>query len=374
MSSCPLRCAAHIFSQWWSARPLFLGVRQLRRFIGEEDLRRSAVNALGLQPGDRVLNMCSGLGDNLRLLRGSDIELIAADTCRDNAEACRREIRENRWQNIRALHWNGYTLPFDDASFDAIFITYGFTGAEHPGSIIAECARLLKPGGRIAVIDWITPGKGNGFFAGLLWPLHFLMGCNPYTPWRRQFAEYFEVCKQQKIWADMAAFIYAQKRLTPASGDSNFSAGLDFADEPSAETKHPSNAFCGIQYAMAHERVQELREARRAAREAEREAQKNLQPSAPQESAAESKTEPAAETGTAVQDTESAAKPSAAQPDEKQPETVPPEADSIQSEADDQPNPEEDSAETAAAPNSESSEPQPSYKDRRRRSRNRKNH
>ncbi|MDO5295456.1 MAG: methyltransferase domain-containing protein [bacterium] len=243
-----------------------MGIRQLRRFFGEEDMRRSAINALALQPGDRVLNMCSGLGDNLHLLVSKDIELFAADTNKDNAEACRREIRENRWHNIRALHWNGYQLPFADSSFDAIFITYGFTSSANPESVLAECARLLKPGGRISVIDWITPGKGNGLIAGLLWPLHFLMGCNPYTPWRRQFAEHFEVCKQQKIWADMAAFIYGQKKTAPAGSEPIPATETENEAKPAVSNPQPSNAFCGMQYAQAHEKIYEIQEAHKAAR------------------------------------------------------------------------------------------------------------
>ena len=345
MSSCPLRCATHILSQWWSVRPLFLGVRQLRRFFGEEDLRRSAINALGLKPGDRVLNMCAGLGDNLRLLIGPDIELFAADADRDNAEACRREIRENRWHNIRALHWNGYQLPFEDASFDAVFITYGFTGAEHPDSIIAECARLLKPGGRIAVIDWITPGKGNGIIAGLLWPLHFLMGCNPYTPWRRQLAVHFEICKQQKIWADMASFIYGQKRQSPLDGSADPCAGLEFSDEQQVSRPQPSNAFCGMQYAQAHERVHELREARRAEREAQRAAARQEAESEagrPNDAAADAAETAAAEETAAPQ--AEPEKPKAAAP---QPAAVQPGTDSNAA-AVSEPAEDDDSAETDA--------------------------
>ena len=262
MSNCPLHCAAHVLSQWWSVRPLFHSVRFLRRLIGEEDMRRSAINALGLKPGDRVLNMCAGLGDNLHLLAECGLELYAADTKIDNAEACRREIRENHWQNIRAIHWTDTRLPFPNASIDAIFITYGLTGTNNPGYIIAECERLLKPDGRIVVIDWITPGKGNGILAGLLWPLHFLMGCNPYTPWRRQLARAFEVCKQQNIWADMATFTYAVKRLSTTDTDKSHSDN---------STPQPSNAFCGVQHAMAHKenrlRREDLETKRQAASE-----------------------------------------------------------------------------------------------------------
>ena len=235
MSHCPLHIIANACSHWWILRPLYKAVRIFRKLTGEEDLRRCAINALYLKPGERVLNMCCGTGDDLHLLVGRDLELYAADAKQVYAEAGRFEVRCNQWHNVRVFHWTDGRLPLPTASVDAILISYGLTGTDNPGCVIAECKRLLKPNGRLVVVDWVTPNKGNTIISGLLWPLHAMMGCNPYTHWRRQFARAFEVCREQAAFASLITLTIGRQRAAEAPHQPNlYELPLDPIEEPTA--------------------------------------------------------------------------------------------------------------------------------------------
>ena len=50
-------------------------------------------------------------------------------------------------------------LPFADASFDAVVCNFGLGHFPYPGASVAECVRVLKPGGRIALSWWADPSK-----------------------------------------------------------------------------------------------------------------------------------------------------------------------------------------------------------------------
>lgn len=241
MTSCPFHTLADACSHWWILRPLYKAVRLLRKLTGEEDLRRCAINALYLKPGERVLNMCCGTGENLHLLVGRDLELYAADDKQVYAEASRFEVRCNEWHNVRVFHWTDGRLPLPSASVDAILISYGLTGTDNPGCVIAECKRLLKPSGRLVVVDWVTPNNGNTILSGLLWPVHALMGCNPYTHWRRQFARAFEVCREQPAYASLMTLTLGRQRAAAAPHQPNlYELPLDPIEEPVTAKSVPS--------------------------------------------------------------------------------------------------------------------------------------
>ena len=56
-------------------------------------------------------------------------------------------------------------LPFAGESFDAVITNYGMPHFPDPAVAIAECVRVLKPGGRFAFSVWETPDKAVGFGA-----------------------------------------------------------------------------------------------------------------------------------------------------------------------------------------------------------------
>jgi SAM-dependent methyltransferase len=129
---------------------------QQSRLPGIPRLRAWAIAALGLAPGERVLDIGSGTGEHARALAevvGETGEAIGLDPNPGmRAEAQRRAPR------VRFVDGNAYALPFPDGSLDAVTCERVFQHLEHPDRAMAEIARVLRPGGRVVITDtdWAT--------------------------------------------------------------------------------------------------------------------------------------------------------------------------------------------------------------------------
>jgi demethylmenaquinone methyltransferase/2-methoxy-6-polyprenyl-1,4-benzoquinol methylase len=122
--------------------------------------RRAAVRASGAGPGDRVLDCATGTGDlalEFRRAVGEDGEVIGTDFCEEMlalapAKAARAGVAV-RFQTADVL-----ALPFPDASFDVASIAFGIRNVDDPARGIGEMARVVRPGGRVVVLEFGQPG------------------------------------------------------------------------------------------------------------------------------------------------------------------------------------------------------------------------
>src|SRR6188768_694051 len=75
-------------------------------------------------------------------------------TCVDTNERLIGVARERlaRHANVRAQVADAHALPFDDAAFDSVLVFHTLTYAENPARVLKECARVLRPGGRLVVL------------------------------------------------------------------------------------------------------------------------------------------------------------------------------------------------------------------------------
>jgi demethylmenaquinone methyltransferase/2-methoxy-6-polyprenyl-1,4-benzoquinol methylase len=121
--------------------------------------REACIGVCGLGPGDRVLDVATGTGPLLLraaprlgpagLAVGLDLsldELIGA-----RAAAARRA----HWIQGQAL-----SLPFRDGSFAAVLIGFALRHLGPPGDVLRGLRRVLVPGGRIGIVDFLRPRPG----------------------------------------------------------------------------------------------------------------------------------------------------------------------------------------------------------------------
>jgi demethylmenaquinone methyltransferase / 2-methoxy-6-polyprenyl-1,4-benzoquinol methylase len=113
--------------------------------------RRETAAAV-VRPGDRVLDSCCGTGDlALACLRaGGDV--TGLDFSERMLERARRKSDEVEWVQGDAL-----ALPFEDDSFDAATVGFGVRNLEDLDRGLAELGRVLRPGGRIGVLEITRP-------------------------------------------------------------------------------------------------------------------------------------------------------------------------------------------------------------------------
>ena len=133
--------------------------------------REKAADRAGLGPGDRALDVCCGTGDfALELSRrvgpdgsviGSDFSEAMLELARQKASAASSPI-SFEWAD--ALH-----LPYDDSSFDAATVGFGVRNLSDLELGIAELRRVVKPGGRIVILEITQPTRAplSTFFS--LW-------------------------------------------------------------------------------------------------------------------------------------------------------------------------------------------------------------
>ena len=102
-----------------------------------------------LRLGD-VLDVGSGDGAAAAAFAPYCRTLTCVDTNARLIEAARARLREH--VNVRAQVADAQALPFDAASFDAVLMFHTLTYAEHPARVLKECARVLRPGGRLVLL------------------------------------------------------------------------------------------------------------------------------------------------------------------------------------------------------------------------------
>ncbi|WP_433567948.1 demethylmenaquinone methyltransferase [Nocardia sp. CA-151230] len=106
--------------------------------------------ALGLRPGERVLDLAAGTGVSTVDLAKSGAWVLAADFSQGMLSA-------GRHRNVPMVAADAMALPFADDSFDAVTIAYGLRNVADPDLALREMLRVTKPGGRLVVAEFSTP-------------------------------------------------------------------------------------------------------------------------------------------------------------------------------------------------------------------------
>jgi SAM-dependent methyltransferase len=143
-----------IYERLW--RPvLFWGFTA--RNTAQEDRRK--LGLLDVQPGDTVLDVACGPGNTTRTLVaavGADGLAVGVDSSATMlAQAVRETARDSPVGYVRA---DAVDLPFDDGTFDAVSCYGALYLMDDPFGSLREMIRLLKPGGRIAVLTTCARG------------------------------------------------------------------------------------------------------------------------------------------------------------------------------------------------------------------------
>src|SRR5918912_3848171 len=119
--------------------------------------RRRAGDLAAVGPGDRVLDVATGTGDlAIELARrvGPDGEVVGSDFSEEMLALARRKAPEI------AFEWgNALELPYPDDTFDAATVGFGARNFSDLDRGLAEMARVVRPGGRVVVLEITTPTR-----------------------------------------------------------------------------------------------------------------------------------------------------------------------------------------------------------------------
>jgi ubiquinone/menaquinone biosynthesis C-methylase UbiE len=121
--------------------------------------RRRAVQALGLSPGDSVVDIACGTGLNFSLIEqviGPGGRIVGVDLTDAMLAQARHRIEANGWSNVSLVQADAAEFEFP-AEVDAILSTYALTQVPECGEVIARGAAALSGGGRWVVLDLKVP-------------------------------------------------------------------------------------------------------------------------------------------------------------------------------------------------------------------------
>jgi demethylmenaquinone methyltransferase / 2-methoxy-6-polyprenyl-1,4-benzoquinol methylase len=118
---------------------------------------RRLTAAAVVRPGDVVLDACCGTGDLGIACARAGGRVTGLDFSEPMLERARRKAPGIEW-----VHGDVLAMPFAEASFDAATVGFGVRNVEDLGRALAELRRVLKTGGRIAILEITRP---RGVFA-----------------------------------------------------------------------------------------------------------------------------------------------------------------------------------------------------------------
>jgi demethylmenaquinone methyltransferase / 2-methoxy-6-polyprenyl-1,4-benzoquinol methylase len=123
--------------------------------------RQRAVDRTGVGPGSDALDVCCGTGDlalELRRRIGPDGRVVGCDFSEPMLELARRKSGEEALP-VEFGWADALDLPYGDASFDAVTIGFGARNLADLDKGIAQMARVLRPAGRLVILEITRPQR-----------------------------------------------------------------------------------------------------------------------------------------------------------------------------------------------------------------------
>jgi demethylmenaquinone methyltransferase/2-methoxy-6-polyprenyl-1,4-benzoquinol methylase len=123
--------------------------------------RQRAVDRAEVGPGSNALDVCCGTGDlalELRRKIGPDGRVVGCDFSEPMLELARRKSGEEGLP-VEFGWADALELPYGDASFDAVTIGFGARNLADLRRGLSEMARVLRPGGRLVILEITRPQR-----------------------------------------------------------------------------------------------------------------------------------------------------------------------------------------------------------------------
>jgi phosphatidylethanolamine/phosphatidyl-N-methylethanolamine N-methyltransferase len=114
--------------------------------------RVTALERMGIRPGDRVLEVGVGTGINTSMYP-RNCHVTGVDLSSSMLEKARERVAREGLRNVRLLEMDAQNLTFADDSFDIVYAPYLVSVVPDPVQVARETSRVCKPGGKIIILN-----------------------------------------------------------------------------------------------------------------------------------------------------------------------------------------------------------------------------
>jgi demethylmenaquinone methyltransferase/2-methoxy-6-polyprenyl-1,4-benzoquinol methylase len=186
--------------------------------------KRQAVAWLDPAPGQRLLDLCCGTGD-LALVLAEKVRpgglALGLDAAAAPLERARERARRQPWLPVEFRQGDASATDLDDGWADGAVMAYGLRNLPDPAAGLQELRRLLRAGGRAAVLDFNRPTNGRGTTAAfqrfylrqLVVPLARRAGLEDQYAYLERSLQRFPTGSEQEGLAREAGFTHVRHRL-----------------------------------------------------------------------------------------------------------------------------------------------------------------
>ena len=149
--------------------PQKFDIRQRQALLSEQREAtlhpESLLRRLGLSKGDTIADI--GCGPGFFTLPAAEIVgeggvVLAADIQGEMLSAIRTRAADHGFTNVHVVKTSDKEIPIPDASCDVVLLAFVLDEVEQRASFLHRAARLLKPGGRLAVLEWEKEQQPDG--------------------------------------------------------------------------------------------------------------------------------------------------------------------------------------------------------------------
>jgi demethylmenaquinone methyltransferase/2-methoxy-6-polyprenyl-1,4-benzoquinol methylase len=186
--------------------------------------KRQAMAWLDPRPGQRLLDLCCGTGD-LALVLAEKVRpgglVLGIDAAAAPLERARERARRQPWLPVEFRQGDASATELAAGWADAAVMAYGLRNLSDPAAGLQELRRLLRSGGRAAVLDFNRPADHQGatavvqrfYLRQLVVPLARRAGLEAQYAYLERSLERFPTGSEQEALAAGAGFTQARHRL-----------------------------------------------------------------------------------------------------------------------------------------------------------------
>ncbi len=147
-------------------------INDLQSFGLHRYWKRKLIKLAQVRPGEKALDLCCGTGDVAFTLAGQGAEVLGVDFSGPMLSVAKQRQARDAVQKVEFVRGDALNLPALDSSVDVLTISYGLRNLADFEGGLKEMLRVLKPGGRLLVLDFGIPDNRLwrfGYFQYLKW-------------------------------------------------------------------------------------------------------------------------------------------------------------------------------------------------------------